>query len=206
MLRTENNGVFCAACAMSFLLNLQWGMVTTHLPIYVHELGGSPLEVALIFTVFAGLISFTQPVWGFISDHLGKRKVFMVLGMFGLTPILLLISTQTNTMPLIVLRGSTAIFVGATVPATLALISDISPGKMMGKNLGINSLFDTAGFAVGPIIGGVIADLYGFARLWIFVAGICFAGGSTIPISWFRPAQSEEKPRRATRPRILQSR
>lgn len=177
LIQTGNNRVFYATCFMCLLLRIEWGIVIAHLPIYVHELGGSALEVGLIFTVFTLLITFAQPLWGFLSDYFGKRKIFMVFGMFGLTPIFLLMSTQTEVLPLILLRGSTAIFVGATVPTTLALISDLSSREMVGRNLGINNLFSMMGFAVGPMIGGVVADLYGFSALWVFVSAVCFFGG-----------------------------
>ena len=92
--------VFIVACIVSFILRLEWGIAISQLPIYVYELGGSPIEVGLVFTVFAGIMIFTQPLWGYFSDYLGRRKPFIVLGMMGLSPIFLLMSTQTQVIPL----------------------------------------------------------------------------------------------------------
>jgi MFS family permease len=65
--------------------------------------------------------------WGAFSDFLGRRKAFIVFGMGAITPIFFLMAHQTNITSLILLRGATAIFKGAVVPTSWALISDISP-------------------------------------------------------------------------------
>jgi MFS family permease len=133
-IRTESNRTFVAACLLDFLLRIQWGIATSLLPIYVHEFGGSPLEVGLVFTVFSVGFTVAQPVWGHLSDVVRRRKPFIVAGMLGLAPIYLVVATQTAPLSLVVGRGSTAIFVGAVVPTMLALLSDISPPEAIGQN------------------------------------------------------------------------
>ena len=56
LVQTENNRSFYAACITGFLLRTEWGIATTFLPLQVYELGGSPLEVSLVFSVFAAII------------------------------------------------------------------------------------------------------------------------------------------------------
>lgn len=175
-IQTHSNKIFYALCILAFLLYLEWGISTSMLPIYIHELGGSPLEVGLVFSIFAGISVFSNPFWGTVSDHLEKRKIFIVSGMASLFPIFLLMSPQKEAIHLILLRGSTAIFKGAIVPTTLALVSDISPPKRVGGNMGILRSIEMTGFALGPFIGGIITDRYGFSKLWIFVAIECLAG------------------------------
>ena len=173
---TYDNRSFYAACVTNFLLRVEWGISTSMLPLYVHERGGSPLEVGLIFTIFAGINFFSNLFWGVVSDFFGKRKVFIVLGMAFMVPIFLLMSVQKEIFLLILLRGSTAIFKGAIVPCTWALVSDISPPRKVGRNMGVLSSIEMAGFALGPALGGLITDRLGFAILWIFVAAVCLVG------------------------------
>jgi MFS family permease len=177
IISSQDNRAFYAAYIQSFLLRIEWGIATSQLPIYVYEQGASPLEVSLVFTVFAGLMIFSLPLGGYCSDYLGKRKPFIVLGMVGLCPIFLMMSTQTQVTTLILLRGSTALCVGAIVPPTWALISDLASHETVGEKMGFLTSAQMAGFGVGPIVGGVIADTFGFAFLWMFVAVVCLAGG-----------------------------
>jgi MFS family permease len=160
------------------------------LPLYVHELGGSPLEVALVFSVFSAISIISYPLWGSLSDYLRKRKTFITFGMGALTLIFLLMAFQKNVITLILLRGSTAIFKGAVVPTTLALVSDLSPHEKTGENMGFLGSIEMAGWAFGPILGGLITDAFSFTILWIFVAVECLVGsiiflflGSDPPIS-----------------------
>jgi len=156
---------------------VEWGIAVGLLPIYIHEVGGSAFEVGLVATFFAGISTFTHPLWGAYSDKIGKRKVLIVFGMIGLSAIFLLMSLQKNPLILTLIRGSTAVFVGAIVPSSFALVTDLSTKDNIGKNLGILQFFGVAGWGVGPILGGLIADSLGFSILWLFVAAICLVAG-----------------------------
>jgi MFS family permease len=174
--KTSDNRTFHALCVMYFLLWTEWGVSTGMLPIYLHELGGSPVEVGLIYGVFAGISVFSMTFWGVVSDYFGRRKIFIVFGMGAITPIFLSMSLQKEILHLILLRGSTAIFKGAVVPTAWALVSDISTSENVGSNMGILGSTELAGFAFGPFIGGILADVFGFPSLWLFVAAECIVG------------------------------
>lgn len=177
MLRSiANNRILLAACLTNFLLRIEWGVGTGFLPIYVYELGGSPIDVALVFSVFAAIMVVSQLLWGVFSDFIGKRKILIVAGMFGLLPIYVMMGFQKEILPLILLRGSTAILKGAVVPCTWAIVSDLS-SERIGRNMGILSSAELAGFAIGPALGGIVADNYGFQNLWFIIGAICFLGG-----------------------------
>lgn len=177
LVKIEDSRSYLAVCLTSFLLRVQWGIATSFLPIHVYELGGTPVEVGLVFTVFAGIMVASSFFWGRMSDFVGKRKVFIVIGMLGLPLIYFIMSFQRDALTLVLLRGSTAILVGAVVPCAWALVSDLSAPEMVGRNMGILGLSELAGFAVGPVVGGVIAQVLDFADLWLIVAVICLAGG-----------------------------
>ncbi|MCJ7608127.1 MFS transporter, partial [Candidatus Bathyarchaeota archaeon] len=177
LVQTEKNRSFYAVCVTGFLLRVEWGVATGFLPVHVSELGGSPVDVALVFSVFAAIMVPASLLWGVISDVIGKRNFLIVIGMIGLLPIYFLIAFQEDIHMLILLRGTTAILKGAVAPCSWALVSDLSSRQSMGRNMGILSASELAGFAVGPAFGGIIADLYGFKALWFSVAAICLIGG-----------------------------
>ncbi len=175
-IQTYNNTVFYGLCVVTLLLRVEWSISTSMLPLYIHDLGGSPLEVGLVFSVFAGISIFSNTLWGAVSDRVGKRKVFIVGGMAAIVPIFVLMAFQTDRLGLILLRGSTAVFKGAVVPTAWALVADLSPPDRVGVNLGVFSALETGGFAVGPILGGLVSDAWGFPTLWLVVAGVCLGG------------------------------
>jgi len=177
LVKTENNRSFYAICITNFLVRMEWGIATGLLPIQVYELGGSPVEIGLVFTVFSTIQVVSPLIWGALSDSLGRRRLFIVTGMLGLTPIYMLIANQRTIFLLILLRGTTAIFKGAVVTCSWALVSDLSTPEVVGRNMGVLSFSELAGFGVGPVVGGLIADLSGFQALWYSVALICLAGG-----------------------------
>ena len=133
--------------------------------------------MALVFSVFAAIMVLSSLFWGVFSDSVGKRKILMVIGMIGLLPIYVLIAFQKDVPTIILLRGSTAILKGAVVPCAWALVSDLSPREEIGRNMGILSSAELAGFAVGPAFGGFVSEFFGFSTLWFSVAAICLAGG-----------------------------
>lgn len=195
-IHTSKLKVFYALCVVDFLLRLEWGISTSMMTLYIHELGGSPFEVSLVFSVFAGISILCYSFWGSFSDNIGKRKRFIIFGMAGLLPIYLLIATQQNILLLILLRGSTAIFKGAVVPTLFALVTDISPPKYMGTNIGILGSVEMAGWAIGPVIGGILADSYGFPLLWVFVGISCFVGALLFLVGGEDPANLQRSPQR----------
>jgi MFS family permease len=199
---TENNRTFYAACVTNFLLRVEWGIATSFLPIHIYELGATPIEVGLVFTVFAAISVFSNPFWGGLSDSLGKRKRFIVIGMVGLLPIYVLMAFQKEVLPLILLRGSTALLKGAVVPSTWALVSDLSPPGTVGRNMGILSAFEVAGFAVGPALGGFVAEVASFSLLWLLVAAICLSGGLLFMFAGNDPVRLE---RTTVRPPFFQA-
>jgi MFS family permease len=56
------------------------------------------------------------------------------------------------------------------------LASDISPSEKYGSKMGLLSSIEMAGYAVGSVMGGLIADMFGFHALWTFVAVDCLVG------------------------------
>jgi DHA1 family multidrug resistance protein-like MFS transporter len=194
---TSKPKVFYALCVVDFLLRLEWGVSTSMMTLYIHELGGSPFEVSLVFSVFAGISIICYSFWGSLSDNIGKRKRFIVFGMAALLPIYLLIATQRNIILLILLRGSTAIFKGAVVPTLFALVSDISPSEKVGTNIGILGSIEMAGWAIGPVLGGIFADLYGFPLLWVLVGIECLLAAVLFMVWGEDPEGLHRSPRRS---------
>jgi len=54
------------------------GIILPILPFYVTEFDPSPEVAALIFSVFSGASLLTAPLWGRLSDHIGRKPVLLI--------------------------------------------------------------------------------------------------------------------------------
>jgi MFS family permease len=173
----DNYLVTFLACSINaFLLSLQWGIAIGFLPIYVRELGGSYIEVALIFTSFASLRVVFSPFWGYLSDRSGKRKPFIGFASMLIAPIFITIALTKLPLQIIALRASTGILTAAAIPVSISLVVDIAQPANFGKVIGWFSTIQWAGFAFGNLIGGFLADLFGYEFLWYLSAFACILG------------------------------
>lgn len=167
---------FIACSINAFLLSLQWGIATGFLPIYVRELGGSYIEVALIFTSFASLRVIFSPLWGYLSDKFGKRKPFIGFTSMLIAPIFIAIALTKLPLQIIALRATTGILTASVIPVSISLVVDITDPGNFGKAIGWFSTIQWGGFAFGNLIGGFLADLFGYDFLWYLSALTCFIG------------------------------
>lgn len=152
---------------------LAFSFVTPFTPLYVQELGvADPTEAGVWAGAIAGLSAVlgacVAPLWGMVADRFGHRLMVQraLLGS-GLT-ILLTAFAQTPEQ-LLVLRIAQGMLSGVVVAlATLASLT--TPTSYLATVLGMLQAAMFLGQSLGPLVGGVFVDLFGF-RLGFLVAG-----------------------------------
>ena len=151
------------------------------LPYYVQELGVTdPGQVemwsALLFTGQAITMAIFAPIWGSLADRYG-RKLMVVRAMFGGAVLLCAMGFVRNVQQLAILRALQGCVTG-TVPAATTLVASSVPRQRSGYALGLLQMAIYSGASVGPLLGGLIADTFGYrAAFWVtatllFVAGL----------------------------------
>ena len=149
-------------------------------PLYVHQLGSSTgmnLDVlsGLVFSSQAFTMMIAAPIWGTIADRYG-RKLMVVRAMFGGSIILLLMAFVRSAEELVLLRAIQGLITG-TVAAANALIASVTPREQAGYGMGLLQVGQGAGVALGPIIGGAVADRFGYAAAFYVTALLLLLGG-----------------------------
>ena len=149
-------------------------------PLYVHQLGSSfginlDLLAGLVFSAHAFTIMFAAPVWGAVADRFG-RKLMVERAMFGGTVIILLMAFVQSAEQLVVLRAIQGLITG-TVAAANALVAAVTPREHAGYGMGLLQVGTGAGVALGPVIGGAVADRFGYASAFYVTAALLFLGG-----------------------------
>ncbi len=125
--------------------------------------------------LFAALMT---PVWGWVADHTG-RKLMVVRALFGLSIAIFLMGFAHSPKQLLVLRILQGV-VSGFIPAAIGLVSSSAPRSQLGFALGTLSSSQAAGVVVGPLMGGVLADLIGFRHLFFVTAGIEVIAGFAV--------------------------
>jgi DHA1 family multidrug resistance protein-like MFS transporter len=99
--------------------------------------------------------------------------------MFGGSVLLLLMAFVQSAEQLVLLRTIQGLITG-TVSAASALIAAEAPRKHMGSAMGTLQVGLAGGVAIGPVIGGAIADLYGYRVAFFVTAGLLFISGVAV--------------------------
>ena len=150
------------------------------LPLYVKSLGSSSgmrIEVlaGLVYSGQALTMAITAPLWGAVADRYG-RKLMVERSMFGGVLILLLMAFARSAEDLVLLRTLQGLITG-TVAAANALVASIAPREQSGYAMGLLQMGQGAGVAVGPLIGGAIADQWGYSAAFYVTAVLLLIGG-----------------------------
>jgi len=150
------------------------------LPLYIKSLDstmGLSVEflAGLVFSAQGFMMMLASPVWGVLADRFG-RKLMVERALFGGAIILLLMAFVTTAEQLIVLRALQGAITG-TVGAANALIASVVPRKRAGYAMGLYQFGIWSGIAVGPILGGLIADAFGYSAAFYVTAGMLFTAG-----------------------------
>ncbi|MFP4530112.1 MAG: MFS transporter [Halodesulfurarchaeum sp.] len=148
------------------------GLVGTQVPILSIAVTES-LLIGLALSLFGFLNSFNQPLTGRLSDRAGKRKLFILVGLFVLgigSGGYVFVSEYRWVLFFRVLQGIGA---ALTIPATVALVNELATGdRTRGGNFGVYNTFRLIGFGFGPLVAGVVVELWGFdAAFGVAVAG-----------------------------------
>lgn len=161
----------------------------TFLPVYLaHDMGYSPFWVgACLFALQAAGFA-ASPLAGHLSDRLGRKQI--LVGSMLSSAIVLAAMAFTGGSPLFIgLVAVLGFFLYATRPVIQAWMLESTPKHMGGSSIGILFGAQAVGAALGPMLGGVIADRYGLLATFYFLAAtIVIANLFVLPVRKETPA------------------
>jgi len=170
------------------------------IPAFAEELGAGYLDLGLIGTVRSLPYTFLPVIAGYLGDRLGKLRLYFV-SVFAAGFATLLLAVTHTINGILAVQALLGIGLSLFWPISEALVSEISPSQERASAIGMYAVAWGSGFLIGPLIGGIIAEVAGFQSSF-FVAGVLIlttAGGSVVAIRGEQERHGSTK-RASTRP------
>ena len=143
------------------------GIALTYLPRVLFEGGLSALNIALLFGGVGLALLLLQPLWGKVSDIVGRMPVMFygILSIFGVLLMAALFWPHILNRELLYIApvGLFALGAGAFVPSALALMADTAPETKYGATMGLYSFALGFGFFVAELSGLIIISAFTYS-------------------------------------------
>ncbi|MEX1004561.1 MAG: MFS transporter [Acidimicrobiia bacterium] len=134
---------------------LGFGIIIPLLPLYAERFGASATTIGLLFASYSLAQFVFAPIWGRISDRVGRRPILLitiagsaigslVLGLAGSLPMLFIGR---------ILDGAS----GASVAVARATVSDVADSDQRPRLMGLLGAAFGLGFVIGPSLGALAA-------------------------------------------------
>jgi MFS family permease len=179
---------------------LAWGLF----PLFFAAGGLSLAQIALLASLYPAVWSMAQLGTGALSDRVG-RKPLIVSGMWLQAVALVLLPLTHGFAPWAVAMVLLGLGTAMVYPTFLAAISDVAHPSWRASAVGVYRLWRDLGYAVGALLAGILADLFGVPWAIAGIAALTFASGTivltrlheTLPVRRARaePAVVVEMPR-----------
>ena len=133
---------------------LGFTMLIPILPYYAEHYGASPVAVGLIYTTVAGVALFASPLWGRLSDRIGRKGVLLaaqIASAIGFT----LLGIGGALWVIYVARAIEGLG-GGGLGVTQAYVSDVTTTAERARAFGLVGATFGVGFLIGPALSGVL--------------------------------------------------
>jgi MFS family permease len=173
-----------AASQAGMVNNLNDGMAWGLLPLFFARHGLSVSAIGILVALYPAVWGAGQLVTGPLSDHLG-RKWLIVAGMWLQAVAIGLMAVTSGFAP----WAFAAVLLGAgtamVYPTLLAAIGDVAHPEWRASSVGVYRLWRDAGFAVGALLAGAVADLVGVTAAILVVAAVTALSGAVVAVRMY---------------------
>jgi len=149
-----NRGLLVLFLAI-FVVMMGFGIVLPVLQFYARSVGATPLEIGLLATSYAFMQFLFAPLWGGLSDRIGRKPVFSI-GLIGYAVSFVIFGLSHQVWQLFLARILGGVLSAATLPTAMAYIGDTTSEDRRGGGMGMMGAAMGLGFTIGPGIGGLL--------------------------------------------------
>ncbi len=166
----------------NFSITAGMSLVIPFLPFYIQSLGVHSLPAVeqwsgWIFSAQFVMSVVFQPIWGAFADRHG-RKIMLLRAGFGMGIVTGLMGLVNAPWQLLLLRLLNGVFSGF-ISMSVSLQASITPDEHSGRALGTLSTGAIAGNLIGPLLGGALAETFGYKGVF-YLTGLLLCLASVI--------------------------
>ena len=195
-----------AMVMIQFIMTMAFSVLTPIMPLLLPELGvqteaGINLWAGILAGSTSFIAAFASPLWGSVADRHG-RKLMLLRSSLAIAVFTVLMGIAANVWQFFACRALMGVFAGFS-SAAIALVASQVPEERLGFSLGWLSTGQLVGSLIGPIFGGILADMTGSYRIPFYCtsAMIFLALG----LVWFIVHEEFTRPRKGDRGRSTMS-
>ncbi|WP_053367444.1 MDR family MFS transporter [Bacillus sp. FJAT-27245] len=171
--------ILCIGYLLCWVAYVQW---QTTIASYTQEINITLTQYSLLWTVNGAMIVLGQPVLnGFLKRFGRSLKTQMVLGML-IFVVAFIVAANSGSFTgfmagmIILTAGEMLIW-----PAVPTIASELAPRGREGFYQGIVNSTATGGRMIGPVLGGILVDLFGMSMLFMILIGLFIVSiGTTV--------------------------
>jgi MFS family permease len=183
-----------SSCSQAGMVNnLNDGMVWGLFPLLYAEGGLSVAAIGSLAAIYPAVWGLGQLLTGALSDRLG-RKWLIACGMWVQAAGIGLIAAGSG--PGVWVAGSVLLGVGTAMvyPTLLAAIGDVAHPAWRASAVGVYRLWRDAGYAVGAVLAGVLADSFGVTTAIWAIAALTAASGVFVALRMYETHRPMRRP------------
>jgi len=164
-----------------------WGL----LPLYLASQGAGLVEIGIVAAVYPQVWGIGQGVSGALSDKVG-RKPLIVAGMFTQAMGIWALAFAGVLWEWIAGAGLLGLGTAAVYPTLIAAVGDRAHPMRRASAIGVYRWYRDAGFVVGALIAGGLADAVGFQAAYLAIGVISVASALVVVVALAQPARRVE--------------
>jgi len=167
------------------------------IPLYVADLPAplfafpETVRAGILLAMFGLVAGLSQPLTGMLIDRLDRRKPFIVGGLLLLCAATVAYNFVHRFYLALIVRALQGLGLALTIPPTLALLNKNSEKASRGGTMGFFSTFRVSSLALGPLLGGILHDRFGFSAVFYTAAG-CILLAALLVQWWVKEARDQQ--------------
>ena len=149
-----------------FMMNLDTSIVSIGLPTMIKSFKTTFASAQWFVLAYLLVLTALITVAGRLGDLIGKKNLYLA-GVAIFTIASLLCGVSNSAALFILFRGLQGLGAALILALSMAIATELTPKKRLGKIMGVLSTITALGIASGPTIGGLLLSAFGWQSMFL---------------------------------------